>query len=62
MTRQQWSLDVNADHFTNRLRPGESGVTEGLHVACMVAAVIGRAESKLSNAIQTDAANTRIHN
>jgi hypothetical protein len=32
------------------------------HVACIVAAVISRAESKLSDAIQADAANTRIHN
>ena len=32
------------------------------HVACIVAAVIRRAESKLSDAIQADAANTRIHN
>jgi hypothetical protein len=32
------------------------------HVACIVAAVIRRAESKLSGAIQTDATNTRIHN
>jgi hypothetical protein len=32
------------------------------HVACIVAAVIRRAESKLSNTIQTDTANTRIHN
>jgi hypothetical protein len=32
------------------------------HVACIVAAVIRRAESALSDAIQADSANTRIHN